>query len=71
MVSRLTAGDTGGEDGFSKLAVLATKAEALEALARLEMKSGRKLGGQDRRVQATVADWRGQGPLGYRDLCGS
>jgi hypothetical protein len=47
-VSRLTTGDTGGKDGFSKLAVLATEAETLEALARLEMKSSRKLGGEDR-----------------------
>jgi hypothetical protein len=70
-LSRLTTGDTGGKDGFTELAVLATEAETLEALARLEMKSSRKLGGEDRRVQATVADWRGQGSLGYRDLCGS
>lgn len=53
-IGRLTTGDTGGKDGLSVLAVLATKVRTLVALTRLQVESSRDLGGQDIGVKTTV-----------------
>lgn len=62
----LTRGNTGREDSLSKLGVFTSKTGAKIALPRLEMESGRDLGGKNRGVKRVYRrskgslkrDWR-------------